>query len=227
MTACHHGRVADGSEGGRQPELRIGDVERRIVDSRLQQAHAEGRLTLLEYDERAKVCWAARSQAELDVLTADLPPDTTAGAAQPAPLAPPPKRRRGIGGVLGGAAALAVLGYSLFSIVGAADGAAVFGDRQATVTPGQQRVEIGMLFGDAEIVVPDGTRAVTTGTLLFGSLDCAQACRPQAPGAPEVVLDASGAFGTVTVLTETEKRAQPVATDRRDRDRDRDEDDDD
>jgi predicted lipid-binding transport protein (Tim44 family) len=219
--------VADGTEGGRQPELRIGDVERRAVDSRLQQAHAEGRLTLTEYDERAAMCWAARSQAELDVLTADLPPDTTT-AARPAPVAPP---RRSLssraGGVLGGAAALAVLGYSLFSIVGAADGAAVFGDRQATVTPGQQRVEIGMLFGDAEIVVPDGTRALTTGTVLFGRVDCAQACRPQAPGAPEVVLDASGAFGTVTVLTETEKRAQPVGTDRRDRDRDRDEDDDD
>jgi predicted lipid-binding transport protein (Tim44 family) len=217
--------VADGTEGGRQPELRIGDVERRIVDSRLQQAHAEGRLTLMEYDERATVCWAARSQAELDALTADLPPDTTA-AAHPAPVATPRRSRRSFGGVLGGAAALAVLGYSLFSIIVAADGTAVFGDRQATVTPGQQRVEIGMLFGDAEIVVPDGTRAVTTGTLLFGSLDCAQACRPPAPGAPEVVLDASGAFGTVTVLTESEKRAQPVATDRHRRDRDRDADDD-
>lgn len=214
--------MADGTEGERQPELRIGDVERRSVDSRLQQAHADGRLTLTEYDERAKACWAARSQSELDVLTADLPPDTTA-AAQPAPVAPPPQRRRGsssIGGVLGGAAALAVLGYSLFSIVGAADGAAVFGDRPVTVTPGQQRVELGMLFGNVEIVVPDGTRALTTGTVVFGKVDCAQACRPQASGAPEVVLDASGAFGTVTVLTETEKRAQPVDTGRRDGDRD-------
>jgi len=218
--------VADGTEGGRQPELRIGDVERRAVDSRLQQAHAEGRLTLIEYDERAKMCWAARSQSELDLLTADLPPDTTshtAGAAQPGVAAAPGRTLSSrVGGVLGGAAVLAVLGYSLFSIVGAADGAAVFGDREATVVPGQQRVEIGMLFGDAEIVVPDGTRALTTGTVLFGKVDCAQACRPQAPGAPEVVLDASGAFGTVTVLTETEKRAQPV--DRRNRDRDRDDD---
>jgi len=218
------GFVADGTEGGRQPELRIGDVERRIVDSRLQQAHAEGRLTLTEYDERAKVCWAARSQAELDVLTTDLPPETTAGA-QAAPVAPAPQKRSlssRAGGVLGGAAALAVLGYSLFSIVGAADGAAVFGDRQATVTPGQQRLETGMLFGDVEIVVPDGTRARTTGTVLLGKVTCAQACRPQAPGAPEVVLDTSGAFGDVTVLTETEKRLQPVDTDRRDRDRDSD-----
>ncbi|MGI5129588.1 DUF1707 SHOCT-like domain-containing protein [Pseudonocardia sp. CA-107938] len=214
--------MSEGTEAG-QPELRIGDVERRAVDTRLQQAHADGRLTLTEYDERAKLCWAARSQADLDVLSADLPPDVPAAAP---PVAPAPRRSLSsrVGSVLGGAAVLAVVGYSLVSIVGAADGAAVFGDRVATVEPGRQRVEVGMLFGDAEIVVPDGTRAVTTGTVLFGKLDCAQACR-QPPGGPQVVVDASGAFGTVTVLTETERRAQPVQPARRDRDRDRDDDD--
>jgi hypothetical protein len=224
------GSVADGTEGGRQPELRIGDVERRAVDSRLQQAHADGRLTLTEYDERAKSCWAARSQAELDVLTADLPPDTTA-AAHPAVAAAPRSTGRSLssraGSVLGGAAVLAVVGYSLASIVGAADGAAVFGDQHVTAVPGQDRVQIGMLFGDVEVVVPDGTRAMNAGTVIFGQRNCDQACRPQAPGARQVVVDVSGAFGTVTVLTETEKRAQPVEPARRDRDRDRDRDDDD
>ena len=53
----HHGVVDDA-----QPEIRIGDRERREVDARLQQAHADGVLTLVEYDERAALCWAARTR---------------------------------------------------------------------------------------------------------------------------------------------------------------------
>lgn len=217
--------VADGV-GDRRPELRIGDVERRAVDSRLQQAHAEGRITLSEYDERAAQCWAARSQAELDVLTADLPPDTTTQAA-PAVAAPEraPQRARakGIGNTLGGLAVVGVLVYAGISVVGAGDGVAVFGKRPVTVTT-QDRVDVGVLFGRSEVVVPDDVRVSTAGTMIFGNVECDAACRPKAPGAREVVVDARGAFGKVEVLTETEKRTQPVDRDSDDRDDDRDDD---
>ena len=77
-----------------QPEIRIGDRERREVDTRLQQAHADGVLTLTEYDERAAQCWAARTRSDLDLLTRDLPPAQpapTAIEAAPAPLPAPTK----------------------------------------------------------------------------------------------------------------------------------------
>lgn len=213
--------VADGV-GDKRPELRIGDVERRAVDARLQQAHAEGRLTLTEYDERAAQCWAARSQAELDVLTADLPPAVT---TQQAPVtagaerAPQRRGSKGIGNTLGGIAVIGVLVYAGISIVGASDGVAVFGNRPVTVTT-QDRVDVGILFGRSEVVVPDDVRVSTAGTMIFGNVECDAACRPKAPGARDVVVDARGAFGKVTVLTETEKRTQPAG----DRDRDRDDD---
>ena len=47
------------------PEMRVGDRERREVDTRLRQAYDDGVLTLSEYDERAALCWAARTQRDL------------------------------------------------------------------------------------------------------------------------------------------------------------------
>jgi len=42
-------------------QLRIGDTERRAVDTRLQRAVREGELTLGEYEERATLLYAART----------------------------------------------------------------------------------------------------------------------------------------------------------------------
>jgi Domain of unknown function (DUF1707). len=204
--------VAQETEGGRKPEIRIGDAERRAVDARLQKAQAEGRITLVEYDERAARCWAARTQAELDELTADLPPEPVSASEEPVKVEP--ERTEGqqgvlarIGNAIGSVAVLALLGYAAVTILGADDGAAIFGNLSVSVPPGQQRVEVGMLFGNAEVVVPDGVRARTTGTVLFGNRVCEEACSPSAANAPTVVVDATGAFGSVRVLTESEKRA--------------------
>jgi len=185
------------------PELRIGDRERRATDAHLQQAHADGVLTLVEYDERAAQCWAARTQKELDELVRDLPPYRPGPDEQPtAVVAVPesgPSKSLGqrLGGALVGVAALGALLFVGSNVVTAADGAAVFGNRQITVAPGQDRVEVGMLFGSVDVVVPEGMRARPSGTVIFGSTDCALACTGTGP---EVVVDATGAFGSVDIL---------------------------
>jgi hypothetical protein len=56
-------------------DVRIGDVERRAAVRRLERALREGRLTVTEFDERVGAAWAGRTRADLDALTADLPPD--------------------------------------------------------------------------------------------------------------------------------------------------------
>src|SRR5262245_31338767 len=53
--------------------MRAADTDRERVAEQLRSAHAEGRLDLAEYDERVRQAWAARTYAELEVLTADLP----------------------------------------------------------------------------------------------------------------------------------------------------------
>ena len=56
-------------------ELRVSDAERQAVVRRLERALREGRLTIVEFDERTQAAYTARTRGELDELTEDLPPD--------------------------------------------------------------------------------------------------------------------------------------------------------
>lgn len=56
-----------------QEAIRAADTDREHVVERLHRGHAEGRLDLHEFDERAARAWAARTYGELDGITADLP----------------------------------------------------------------------------------------------------------------------------------------------------------
>ena len=55
-------------------DLRVSDAERTEAQDRLRRAHDEGRLDLVEFDERVRTLWAARTRGELARVTADLPP---------------------------------------------------------------------------------------------------------------------------------------------------------
>ena len=88
------------------------------------------------------------------------------------------------------------------------------------LAPGQDRVEVGVLFGNVEVVVPDDAKVGTGGTILFGSTDCGAAC--DGSGTRAVTVDASGGFGSVDVVRQSERAAR---SDGRTRDRgDRDDD---
>ena len=218
----HDGAVGDDA----QPEIRIGDRERREVDARLQQAHADGVLTLAEYDERAGLCWAARTRGDLDRLTRDLPP-----AASPPALSSAPSRSRagrrhrpaGPDRCTGRCAGWPAWPWSAPRSTGVGrcsprdDGASVFGSREMQVAGTQDEVQVGALFGSVTVRVPDDVRVRTTGTMIFGSIECGAACQLGGPNQREVVVDANGGFGSVEVLRQNE---QP-------RDRDNDDQDDD
>ncbi|MHA6785886.1 DUF1707 SHOCT-like domain-containing protein [Pseudonocardia saturnea] len=211
--------MADAGEG---PAIRVGDAERRAVDDRLQHAHGEGRLTLTEYEERAASAWAARTRADLDALTSDLPASDVPAShvtashlteAGPTGRGPVTVDRdtgaaswtRRAGGLLGTlAVAAAVLGGGGY-LLSRDDGAMVFGSRTVAVAPGDDRVELGLLFGSADVVVPDDARVVSGGVLVFGSVDCDAAC--SGTGTREITVDASGAFGSIDVLTRSEAAA--------------------
>lgn len=66
---------APGTVDGQNPRgrMRVGDTDRERVADRLRSAHSEGRLDLIEYDERLQQAWATRTYGELEALTADLP----------------------------------------------------------------------------------------------------------------------------------------------------------
>jgi Domain of unknown function (DUF1707)/2TM domain len=68
------------------PALRVSDREREEVAEVLRKHAGEGRFDVAELDERLEVAYVARTRAELEPLTADLPPL--------APPARPPTARR-------------------------------------------------------------------------------------------------------------------------------------
>src|SRR4051794_5770388 len=199
----HHGVVGDDA----QPEIRIGDRERREVDARLQQAHADGGLTLAEDDERAGLGWAARTRGGLDQLPRDLPPASPQALlpSRPGGKPQPSRSPAPVGGkgpahrALRGLAGVALVGAALYgggSVLTADDGASVFGSREVQVST-QDEVQVGALFGSVTVRVPDDVRVRTSGTMIFGSIRCGAACQPGGPDQREVVVDASGGFGSV------------------------------
>jgi hypothetical protein len=67
-----------------QPAIRASDQDRDAVVQRLQQAFAERRLDDDEFDDRMRAALTARTSADLDRLTGDLP---AAAPGSPAPVA--------------------------------------------------------------------------------------------------------------------------------------------
>lgn len=79
--------------------IRASDSDRAAVAEELLRAHTEGRLTLTEFDERARAVHEARTYADLAALTADLPtgldaPTGTPTSTPAATLSSPAPRTR-------------------------------------------------------------------------------------------------------------------------------------
>jgi len=73
-------------EPGREPTIRVSDQDRDAVVQRLQQAFAERRLDDHEFDERMRAALTAKTSADLDRLTGDLPAATPGRAASAVPV---------------------------------------------------------------------------------------------------------------------------------------------
>lgn len=197
--------MANEPDDGRN--MRVGDDERRSVDERLQRALHDGMLTSAEHAERSQQVWAARTRGDLEPLTRDLPPEEPVEPATPRsePATTEKSWTQRMAGGLGTTVLVVAAALGVGAIITSEDGASVFSSRVVQVAPGQEQVQVGMLFGSTEVVVPEGVRASTSGVTLFGSTECAQACQGDASGG-EVVVNARGAFGSVEVLTEQELR---------------------
>ncbi|KQM82209.1 DUF1707 domain-containing protein [Agromyces sp. Leaf222] len=66
-----------------QPDLRLSDAERERAVARLADAHAAGRLSAVEYGERAASARSAVTRSDLVPLFADLPAETPPAPGSP------------------------------------------------------------------------------------------------------------------------------------------------
>ncbi|MCO1661126.1 DUF1707 SHOCT-like domain-containing protein [Pseudonocardia humida] len=58
-----------------QRDVRVSDAERQAVVRRLERGLRDGRLTIVEFDERVQAAYAALTRGQLEEQTTDLPPD--------------------------------------------------------------------------------------------------------------------------------------------------------
>ncbi len=86
-------------------------------------------------------------------------------------------------------------------IASGTDARAVFGSDEHGAGASQAPIQVSVLFGSVEVVVPDGTRVDKGGLVVFGSVECENACRGNGP-----VIDVRslGGFGSVKILTVSE-----------------------
>lgn len=106
-------------------EMRAGDSDRQLVADRLKKALDEGRLDIVEYDDRLQKTYAAKTYGDLKGLLDDLPGTAVAGRppAEPAPpaeqaAAPVASRRPGqlIRAGLGGFGGIFVVGTVIWLV---------------------------------------------------------------------------------------------------------------
>jgi hypothetical protein len=78
----------------RRPDMRVSDRDRQAAAERLRLAMGEGRLDLLEYDDRLAKAYAAVTYGDLQPLFSDLPPagEMAQPVAPPAPALRPAPR---------------------------------------------------------------------------------------------------------------------------------------
>jgi hypothetical protein len=187
---------------------RASDAEREAVIDRLRDAAAEGRLTAEELSERIDAAYAAKTRAELEPLTADLP-DTAIPAA---PGYPPPPGRPArsapslVLGILGGGSQRGRWRVpermTVVNILGGAD----LDLREATIPGAAVEIIVWSLLGGSTITVPEGVHAELDGFALLGAnqLKISGPSAPPPPGAPVVRVRAWSLLGGTDVKTKGE-----------------------
>jgi len=189
---------------------RASDAEREAVVARLRDAAAEGRLTVEELAQRIDAAYDARTRAELEPLTADLP--APAPGATPAPVAAPgpappartaPKLLLGImgGGDHKGRWRIASRA-TVVNVMGGAD----LDLRDALIDANETVITVVSVMGGSDIIVPEGVEVELGGFALMGGNDLRLEGGRPAPGAPVVRVRAWSLMGGTDVRTPREKR---------------------
>jgi hypothetical protein len=188
----------DSEDRPRTPALRASDAERERTQELLRDAAAEGRLTFEELADRIDAAGRATTREELERLTADLPAgsDAIVPAASTAPAAP--------------AATSSVFGdlrrAGEWTVPASSRWRTTFGDvvldlREARVGAGETTIEAGTIFGDIQLLVPEGVRVEVQAKTFFGSVR-QEAGDAADLGAPHVVLTGGTWFGDVRVRSQ-------------------------
>jgi len=184
--------------------LRVSDADRDRIADVLREAVATGRITFDELDERLGQVYSARTYADLENITRDLP---APGAALPAITSAgryPPDR---IGGSPAAKSSLAIMSsvtrggpwivpptYAAITIMGAVQ----LDLRQARFSEPEVTIQAFTILGGIEIIVPEDIEVDVAGIGIMAAFDHS-ANGPGIPGAPRLKVTGLALLGSVDV----------------------------
>jgi hypothetical protein len=189
-----------------RPELRISDADRDRAGEVLREAHAQGRITVDELDERLTSVYSAKTESDLVPVTRDLPAVPGPGSAAVAPA------RGRIGGTPRFRMSLAILGGA------SRDGAWVVPpEYKAIATLGGIKLDMSdstfaeaetvikayAVLGGMEITVPEDAEVEVGAVGIMGGIDHGGE-GPGVPGGPRIRIVGVAVMGGIEV-----KRGRP------------------
>jgi hypothetical protein len=185
--------------------LRASDADREQVAAVLRRAAGEGRIELVELDERLAAVYAARTYAELEPITRDLP----AEGERPVPPVPVPRpeapsRFGGVPTSKGGFALMSAFErkgrwvvprkFRSFAFMGGGE----IDLRQARFAANPVIIHAWAFMGGIEIIVPEDAEVHVTGIGIMGGFDH-RAAGEGDEGAPTIVVKGLAIMGGVNV----------------------------
>jgi DUF1707 SHOCT-like domain len=169
--------------------LRASDADRERVADVLRQAAGDGRLTMEELDQRLDSVYAAKTYAELEPITEDLP--QAAGGRAPAG---DPQR---FGGVPSSHGAFAIMGgfcrkgdwvvpeeFTAFAFMGGGE----LDLREARYAAQTVTLHVFAIMGGIEVTVPEDANVRVTGVGVMGAFDH-QSSGTGDPNGPTIVVN--------------------------------------
>lgn len=182
--------------------MRLSDADRDRAAEVLREAAAQGRLSMDELDERLELAYAAKTYADLEAVTGDLPqpgsPMSAAGATVPARRIGGTPRNKFSIAIMSGARRRGswVLPHSYVAV--AIMGGVELDLREASFSEPEVTVHAYTLMGGIHITVPDDIEVDVSGLACMGGFDH-HASGPGVPGAPRVRVVGCAVMGGVEV----------------------------
>jgi hypothetical protein len=197
----------------RSPDLRASDADRERVAAILREAHAEGRIAFDELDERLSAVYAAKTYADLEPVTRDLPDHQgrpsragpgTAATAWAGRIGGEPSSHIAVGIMSGFTRAGSWVVPAEFTAV-ALMGGGELDLREARFAQREVRIWALALMGGITVTVPEDAEVHVTGIGIMGGFE-QRASGAGAPGAPRIVVTGLALMGGVDVKRKPPKR---------------------
>jgi hypothetical protein len=183
--------------------LRVSDAERELVVKHLSAACAEGRLTLEEMGGRVGSAYSAVTRADLEPLTVDLPapgaPASAPAIATPAQAPVKTKRKwlvtvmgelkRGVPRLPDRTVVVTVMGESKIDL------------RNALIESPEIRLDMYLMMGEQQIIVPEGVEVEVTGFVFMGEKRVEVVATRPRPGVPRLHIRVIGMMGEIKIRT--------------------------